>query len=73
MLEPIINFTFSDFLWRFIKKQTKDTTVNEIYLHLPLIKELLKTCTKEIKTNKWLDPLVECSLKDGTYIKIEVH
>lgn len=73
ILKPIINFTFSDFLWKFIKTQTKDKTVNEIYSQIPLIKELLKICSEEIRTDNWLDPLLECSLKDGTYVKIEIY
>jgi len=70
---PIIHFTFSDFLWKFVKKQAQDQTINTIYLQLPLIKEMLKVCSQEIKTCTWLNPLVECSLKDGTYLKIEIH
>ncbi|MGP7817088.1 hypothetical protein [Niallia sp. 01092] len=72
MLETLINIAFSHFVWKFINNQAKDKTVNQIYTHAPLIKEMLKTLVKEIKKDNWTDPLVDVSLKDGTYVKVEI-
>ncbi|MFT8321304.1 MAG: hypothetical protein ABF649_10390 [Bacillus sp. (in: firmicutes)] len=72
LLETLINIAFSNLIWKLINSQAKDKTVHAIYTHTPIIKEMLKNLVKEIKKDKWTDPLVDVTLKNGSYVRIEL-